>query len=308
MSIPDEVLMAYVDGELPAEERARIEAAMQSDADVARRVAQQKKLRTDLRAAFDGVLREPVPERLLAAARGEPAIGRDAASGNHDRRTSATSSENATSDMRAASASAESATSGTSAASRVSGTPPCARGASVSDFAAAAQARKDAREARTARRWSWPEWGAMAASLVIGVIIAQFALRSPGSAPFISQQGQLLAQGDLARTLTEQLASTQATGADTAVGVSFRTKDGSYCRSFTMRSSSTAGLACREGDAWRVDVLARTDNSSGEYAQAGSALPAAVLSAIEQQIDGEPLDAAAEVRAREADWRGPPAQ
>ncbi len=259
MSIPDDVLMAYVDGELPAEERARVEAAIQGDPEVARRVAEQKKLRTDLRTAFDGVLREPVPDRLRAAARGETS-------------------------------------------------PPSARGTSVSDFAAAAQARKDAREARSARRWSWPEWGAMAASLVIGVIVAQFALRSPDGAPFTSQQGQLLAQGDLARTLSEQLASAQTTAADTSVGVSFRAKNGSYCRSFTMRSSSTAGLACREGDAWRVDVLAHTDNASGQYTQAGSALPAAVLSAIEQQIEGEPLDAAAEARARESGWRSPPAQ
>jgi hypothetical protein len=259
MSIPDEVLMAYVDGELPPEERARVEAAMQNDAEVARRVQQQQALRASLRSAFEGVLREPVPDRLLAAARGESATG-------------------------------------------------SGRGASISDFAAAAQARKDAREARVTRRWSWPEWGAMAASLVVGVIVAQFAMRSPGGAPFTSQQGQLLAQGDLARTLSEQLASTQATGADTSVGISFRTKDGGYCRSFTMRSSSTAGLACRDGDAWRVDVLARTDNSSGEYTQAGSALPAAVLNAIEQRIDGEPLDAAAEARAKDSAWRGPPAQ
>lgn len=258
MSIPDDVLMAYVDGELPAEERARVEAAIQSDPELARRVAQQKKLRTDLRAAFDGVLREPVPERLLRAARGQAATA--------------------------------------------------GGGASVSDFAAAAQARKAAREARSGRRWSWPEWGAMAASLIIGVVVAQFAMRSPGSAPFTSQQGQLLAQGDLARTLDEQLASAQASGADTSVGVSFRAKDGSYCRSFTMRASSTAGLACREGDAWRVDVLARTNTAAGEYTQAGSALPAAVLNAIEQQIQGEPLDADAEARARESDWRSPPAQ
>jgi hypothetical protein len=259
MSIPDDVLMAYVDGELSAEERARVEAAMRTDAEVARRVEQQQSLRASLRATFDEVLREPVPERLLAAARGQTAIG---------------------------------------------------RGSTVSDFAAAAQARDAAREARVTagRRWSWPEWGAIAASLVIGVIVAQFAMRSPGSAPFTSEQGQLLAQGDLARTLSEQLASTQATDADTSVGVSFRAKDGGYCRSFTMRSSSTAGLACRDGDAWRVDVLARTDATSGEYTQAGSALPPAVLNAIDQRIEGEPLDAAAEARARESLWRSTPAQ
>jgi hypothetical protein len=298
MSIPDEVLMAYVDGELPPEERARIEAAMRADAEVARRVQQQQALRASLRSAFEGVLREPVPDRLLAAARGQGAMAGEGASGGHGRRASGASASGADTTVDASEGST----------SRAGGAPDSRRSSSVTDFAAAAQARKDARESRSTRRWSWPEWGAMAASLVIGVIVAQFAMRSPGSAPFTSQQGQLLAQGDLARTLSEQLASDQAAGAETSVGVSFRTKDGGYCRSFTMRSSSTAGLACREGDAWRVDVLARSDKSSGEYTQAGSALPAAVLNVIEQQIHGEPLDAAAEARAKDSDWQGPPAQ
>ncbi len=300
MSIPDDILMAYVDGELSAEERVRVEAAMQRDATVARRVAEQKKLRGELRAAFDGVLREPVPERLLAAARGETA-------GDGARRNQG----------RGMTDSADGATSRSTvgAASRADDVPAGEPRGSISDFEAAARARNAAREVRDAarvtrasRRWSWPEWGAIAASLVIGVIVAQFAMRSPDGAPFTAEQGQLLAQGDLARTLSEQLASAQTAGADTSVGVSFRTKDGGYCRSFTMRSSSTVGLACREGDGWRLDVLARSDAQPGEYTQASSALPAAVLSAIEQRIEGEPLDAAAEARAKESDWRRAPAQ
>ncbi len=72
MTISDEQLMAYVDGELDADARAQIEAAMVSDAELARRVARQQRLREKLRAAFDEVLREPVPDRLLAAARNAP--------------------------------------------------------------------------------------------------------------------------------------------------------------------------------------------------------------------------------------------
>lgn len=70
MSFDDETLMAYVDGELDAAARTAIETAMATDADLAQRVAQHRALRSRLHNAFDPVLEEPVPERLLAAARG----------------------------------------------------------------------------------------------------------------------------------------------------------------------------------------------------------------------------------------------
>jgi anti-sigma-K factor RskA len=248
MNIPDDMLMAYADGELSAEDRARVEAEMSSDPGVARRVAQHQALHGNLRAAFDGVLKEPVPDRLLAAARGS---------------------------------------------------------SGVVDIAAAARARGAKQEARVTRRWSWPEWGAIAASLLLGVILTRVSLRSQEAAPFTSQQGQLVAHAGLADALSNQLAVSQSHEATTQVGLSFRATSGSYCRTFTLREGEAfAGLACREGNEWRIDVLARTDAASGDYAQAGSALPAAVLSAVEQQIDGEPLDAASEARARQTGWRG----
>jgi anti-sigma factor RsiW len=67
----DEVLIAYLDGELDAESADNVAAAIARDpalADEAQRLAATAGV---LRAAFDDVLHEPVPERLLAAARGE---------------------------------------------------------------------------------------------------------------------------------------------------------------------------------------------------------------------------------------------
>jgi hypothetical protein len=40
-----------------------------------------------------------------------------------------------------------------------------------------------------------------------------------------------------------------------------------------------------------------------QYRTAGSSLPPAVLSAVQAQISGEPLDRAAEIVAREHGWR-----
>ena len=70
MKIDDELLMAYVDGELGAAERAAVEAAVAQDADLRRRVESQKALRATLQGAFAPTLLEPVPEALAAAARG----------------------------------------------------------------------------------------------------------------------------------------------------------------------------------------------------------------------------------------------
>jgi len=73
MNFSDETLMAYADGELDAATRAAVEAALATDAQLAQRVARHRALRGRLRAAFDPVLDEPLPERLLASVRGAPA-------------------------------------------------------------------------------------------------------------------------------------------------------------------------------------------------------------------------------------------
>ncbi len=67
MTISDEQLMALVDGECSSEERAAFEAQIAPDAELSRRYAAQKALRNRLRGCFDGVLEEPVPQRLLDA-------------------------------------------------------------------------------------------------------------------------------------------------------------------------------------------------------------------------------------------------
>ncbi|HTM70461.1 MAG TPA: zf-HC2 domain-containing protein [Luteimonas sp.] len=64
--IDDDILQAYVDGELDASDAARIEAALAHDDVLARRVERARAVRAQLRAAFDPVLDEPVPARLSA--------------------------------------------------------------------------------------------------------------------------------------------------------------------------------------------------------------------------------------------------
>jgi len=150
------------------------------------------------------------------------------------------------------------------------------------------------------KRWSWPEWGALAATLVVGVLVGKTV--AGGAAPAIAGNGgQVVAQGALASALDRQVGGGKADDA-VKVGVSFAARDGQYCRGFVMGTS--AGLACRAGGQWRIPVLAEVaPEATGGYRQAGSALPAAVLDAIDERIAGKPLDAAGEEAARARGWR-----
>jgi hypothetical protein len=68
MSIPDETLMAFADGTLPAEEALRVAAAVEADPRLAERVALLAEGGRLAAGAFASVLAEPVPARLVAAA------------------------------------------------------------------------------------------------------------------------------------------------------------------------------------------------------------------------------------------------
>jgi hypothetical protein len=159
---------------------------------------------------------------------------------------------------------------------------------------------------RSPARWSWPQWGAIAASLVVGVLLGPLLLRpSAPRPPLETSGGRVLASGVLASALTRQLASAQPSGAPVAIGVSFRARRGDYCRTFVLREGqSLAGLACRAGPSWEVVALARSEvpGTGGGYRQAGSALPPAVSHTLDEIIAGEPLDAAAEAAARAHGW------
>jgi len=149
------------------------------------------------------------------------------------------------------------------------------------------------------RRPAWLQWGAIAASLVVGVL-AGSAWLGGGQQAWVSADanGRLVAGDALASALSDQLASAQAQG-PVRIGTSFASKDGGYCRSFQLQDS--AGLACREGDSWRIPVFKEGGAANTEYRQA-SGMPAAVLEAIDERIEGTALDAQGERAARERGW------
>ena len=158
-----------------------------------------------------------------------------------------------------------------------------------------------------APRWSWPQLGALAASLVLGALLGPLVLHPPaGGGAVITRAGEMLAGGALARALTEELASNPTPGSPVEIGVSFRARDGGYCRSFQLREEQAlAGVACREHNAWRLEVLAQSPAqppAAGGYRPAATALPPSVARTLDELRAGEALDASAEAAARARGW------
>lgn len=156
------------------------------------------------------------------------------------------------------------------------------------------------------QRWSWPQWGAIAASLILGLLLASLWRHEPTSEPLGIRDGEILASGALAHALSQQLANNQTANAPVHVGVSFLSRNGNYCRTFMLRDKSAiAGLACRDGEGWRLEALEATHQAtsgSGEYQPAASSLPRVIEQSVDDLIVGDPLDAKAEEIARGHDW------
>ena len=76
----DEMLVAYLDGEVDETTAVAVESWLERDPELRNRLQALTESATQIRDAFEEILREPVPERLMAAARGrtvaaEPAAG-----------------------------------------------------------------------------------------------------------------------------------------------------------------------------------------------------------------------------------------
>jgi hypothetical protein len=265
MTVPDEEVFAFVDGELPAEDMARIEAALATDPQLALRVETQRALRRLLAGAHAGVMRETPPEALGATIAAKPA--------------------------------------------------PASRPAEVIAFPGA-QAKGKAKEkarprepklpkpARAAGRGA-PAWIGLAASLVAGLVIGRMAAPPPVTLSGADDPTPIAA-GPLAQALNTQT-SGQAAG-PVRVSLSFKTASGVYCRAFQASGRSPiAGVACRDPDTWRVRAVSPASaGAAGDYRQAGSQTPAAILAAVDAMIAGPPLDAAGEAKARAAGWKPAP--
>jgi hypothetical protein len=170
----------------------------------------------------------------------------------------------------------------------------------VVDFAAAAAARR-------LPRWSWPQMGAMAASLAVGLFAGQAFLG--GQAGGGGGDAIVLASADGARlapavgAFLDQSASgtrapIEALGAGEVV-LTFRNADGQLCRQFLIagKAGTTDALSCRSAQGWTVEAIGQRPAPAGEIRTAAGDAAAPVLAAVDGMFAGEALIGADEKAA-----------
>lgn len=236
--VTDEILFAWLDGELGPDEAARIEAQVTADPRLRARAAEHQAMKEQLKGAFDTLLEAPVPQSMLESLRKPPS-------------------------------------------------------ANVINLA-------EARKRREPRRWpSVAQWGSMAATLAIGVLVGTSLPSNRGAAPVEVQGSNLYAAASLGHALDTQLASGPA--GETRVGLTFRNHEGAICRTFT--NSASTGLACRHGDRWQLrGLFAAPEGQSSDYRMA-SGMDPALAALVDSTLEGEPFDAAQEQAARQNRWK-----
>lgn len=72
--VSDETFFAWLDGELDAEEAARVASAVEADPELAAKAERHREMQGRLKGAFDQVLTAPVPGSIAAAARERAAV------------------------------------------------------------------------------------------------------------------------------------------------------------------------------------------------------------------------------------------
>lgn len=166
---------------------------------------------------------------------------------------------------------------------------------------AAAKAEKDS------RRFRWPEFAAMAASLAVGLFIGG---QSGVFGPAVADADAIIlasADGPTVAPAVAQFLATKAGGETQQLAglglarasISFRDGEDRFCRQFSINSKAAAtdGVACLSDGQWAVAAIGTRPIEGGDIRTASGDAAPAVLAAVDDMIDGDPLDAEAEKAA-----------
>lgn len=143
-------------------------------------------------------------------------------------------------------------------------------------------------------------WGPALAASVAGLVIGAAAVTALRPAGDLGPD--MAARGALVAVLEATPSGTAAGGMEPLYSVV--AADGRVCRAFrTVGGRTYEGVACREGDGWRVLALAEAPRRPTGYGQASGDEPAAVGAALDVLQAGAPLSAAAEAGLIRRGWR-----
>jgi len=133
-----------------------------------------------------------------------------------------------------------------------------------------------------------PQWTALAASLAVAAYLGLHFDQA--------RSGGL--QGPLATALETQLASTQASSGPIRIGLTFKARDGHWCRTFA--GPERSGIACREDGGWQLRHSGAPAATKTEYRQASTS----EINQAAQALAAEPpLDADGEAQLIGSGWR-----
>lgn len=159
--------------------------------------------------------------------------------------------------------------------------------------------------------WRWPQFAAMAASLVLGVMVGGQLLTngagqraggiaSDGALVLASANGTTTAPAVAAmldRTPSGQTVDLASLGTGKVV-LTFRNSDGQLCRQFSINGGggTNDALACASGDkGWQVEAFGRRAAPTGELKLAGGDAAVSVVAAVDAMIASDPLVGADEL-------------
>lgn len=239
-TVTDEMMMAWLDGEMTPEQRDQFEANIAASPELGLKVARLSRMERMLAPAYADTLKAPIPARFDAI------LSRP--------RASAWSLEG----LR-------------------------------SKFGGLLDVRP---------------LGMAAAALVVGVVAGGLMLTSPQTPGFeTNSDGSMIANNAMAISLAS-IQSGEATSQQ-AVRIKLTVVDesGQFCRQF--ETSGASGLACLQGDKWKVDTLSPHKAAGGadQYVMANGETDPAITAALERRGVKQVLDRTEEAAAIADGWK-----
>jgi anti-sigma factor RsiW len=143
--------------------------------------------------------------------------------------------------------------------------------------------------------------GAIAASLVGGVMIDRAMLRPGNEFLQTDQSGQILAKGKLADSLSHNLSG--QTGL-VRIGLTFHAER-TVCRTFSTQLG-LSGIGCRASGRWIVPIVTTSPpetQQNTEYHLAGGEVAPPVMADVDRRMVGEPLTIEQERSLIAARWK-----
>lgn len=163
----------------------------------------------------------------------------------------------------------------------------------------------------SSKRWKY----AIAAGIVLSVALPATYLAwrtgsDPGPVTALTQIGpDTPLHAVLESRPSADVFNVPAEGAAIRAILTFRAKDGRFCREFEILASGgegSTGIACREDGEWRAEVLigaaAAPSPNSNYYTPASGSEEQAVTEVVDRLIQGDPLSAGEEARLLANGW------